>query len=285
MAIDPIRQRIQDDLRGQVAGEVWCDDIFLSMYSTDGSIYEIAPLGVVRPRSAQDVMTVVRYAQEHNHSIHARGAGSGLAGGCLGPGLVLDFSRFMNRVTSLHAERVTVQPGVVLAQLNRYLRPYRRHYGVDPSTRDVTTLGSMIARDAKGSRWIKYGSPRDHVHSLNVVLHDGTEVTCSRRHPVLPATEGESRVSRLAREVADLIRRHHDVIAQHATQAVVQSSGYALHNALHDDQLDLASVLIGSEGTLGLITEATFETHPLPPQVGVILLFFDRVDKASARSA
>ncbi len=254
------------------------------MYSTDGSIYEIAPLGVVRPRSAEDVMTVVRYAQEHGHSIHARGSGSGLAGGCLGNGLVLDFSRFMNRVTDMQADRVTVQAGVILAQLNRNLRPLRRHYGVDPSTREVTTMGSVIARDAKGSRWMKYGSPRDHVHSLNVVLHDGTEVTLTRRHPMVPEAEGESRVSQLARAVADLIRRHQDVIKQHATQAVVQSSGYALHQALRDEHVDLASVLIGSEGTLGLITEATLETHPMPAQVGVILLFFDRIDKA-ARTA
>lgn len=284
MAIDPIRQRIQDDLRGQVSGEVRCDDILLSMYSTDGSIFEIAPLCVVRPRTVNDVTTVVRYAREHGHPVHARGGGSGLAGGCLGPGLVLDFSRFMNRVIDLHSDRVHVQPGVILAQLNRYLRPYRRHYGVDPSTRDVTTLGSMIARDAKGSRWLKYGSPRDHVHSLSVVLSDGAEVTLTRRHPVTPPVEGESRESQLARDVAALIRRHQEVIVKHATQAVVQSSGYALQHALVDDQIDLASILVGSEGTLGLITEATLDTHPLPPYVGVVLLFFDRVDKA-ARAA
>ncbi len=214
MAIDQNRQRIQDDLRGQVAGEVRCDDVFLQMYASDGSIYEVKPLGVIRPRSTQDVAVAVRYAHDNCISIHPRGGGSGLAGGCLGTGLVLDFSRFMNRVVDVKADSVTVQPGVVLTDLNETLRPFQQQFGVDPATREVTTLGGMLARDAKGSRWLKYGSPRDHVMSLRVVLADGSEATLTRNQTVTPLAENESTVTRLAREVSQLVTQNSEVIAR-----------------------------------------------------------------------
>src|SRR5262245_13940804 len=119
--MDPQRERIQADLRGLLSGEVYCDDPFTLMYASDASVYQMRPLGVVRPRGVADVQAAVRYAAEQTIPIHARGAGTGLAGESLGPGLLLDFSRSMRRIVSLDSDTVTVQPGVVLGQLNRYL--------------------------------------------------------------------------------------------------------------------------------------------------------------------
>ena len=119
--MDQQRERIQADLRGLLAGEVYCDDALMQMYATDASIYQVRPLGVVRPRGLADVRAAVRYAAEQALPIHARGAGTGLAGESLGPGLVIDFSRAMRRIVSVDGDTVTVQPGVVLGQLNRYL--------------------------------------------------------------------------------------------------------------------------------------------------------------------
>ena len=123
LAMDPQRERIQDDLRGLVAGEVRCDDICLQLYASDASIYEIKPLAVVRPRSAADVAACVQYAAEKHIPIHARGAGSGVAGESLGPGLVVDFSRFLRRIVRIDADTVRVQPGVVHERLDAQLRP------------------------------------------------------------------------------------------------------------------------------------------------------------------
>ena len=138
--LDQQRERIQDDLRGLIAGEVRLDDVFLHLYASDGSIYQIKPLGVVRPRSTADVVACVQYAAEKELPIHARGAGTGVAGESLGPGLVLDFSKFLRRVVRIESEAVRVQPGVVYERLNAQLRPLGRVFGPDPAAANVTIV-------------------------------------------------------------------------------------------------------------------------------------------------
>jgi FAD/FMN-containing dehydrogenase len=178
--MDPQRERIQADLRGLLAGEVFCDDPFTLMYASDASVYQMRPLGVVRPRGTSDVQATVRYAAEQTIPIHARGAGTGLAGESLGSGLLLDFSRSMRRIVSLDADTVTVQPGVVLGQLNRYLAAFGRQFGPDPATGGVTTMGSVLALDNSGSNWLRHGSARRHVVGMQVVLADGETMEVGR---------------------------------------------------------------------------------------------------------
>src|SRR3954470_15099028 len=178
--MDPDQQRIEEDLRGLVQGEVRCDDVFTQLYSTDASIYELRPLGVVRPRSLADVVAIVRYAAENHLPIHPRGAGTGLAGESLGRGLVVDFSRYFRRIVTDEGNRIRVQPGIVLENLNRYLRQSGRLFGPDPAMRSVTTMGSVVAIDAGGSHWPRYGSARRHVKELQAVLADGTVVRAGR---------------------------------------------------------------------------------------------------------
>src|SRR5262245_6855472 len=120
--MDPERQRIQDDLRGLIAGDVRCDDVFLRLYASDASVYQLQPLAVLRPRNAADVAAIVRYAADKRLPVHARGAGTGLAGESLGRGLVIDFARYMRRIFRTDAQSVRVQPGVVHALLNEHLR-------------------------------------------------------------------------------------------------------------------------------------------------------------------
>jgi FAD/FMN-containing dehydrogenase/Fe-S oxidoreductase len=285
--MDQERERIQADLRGLLEGEVRCDDVFTQLYASDASIYEIRPLGVVLPRSVADVSACVQYAAENAIPIHARGAGTGLAGESLGPGLVMDFSHGMRRVLSVDQEEATVrvQPGVVLAALNRHLANYGRLFGPDPATRSVTTVGGAIGVDTSGSHWLKYGSVRDHVESLQVVLADGTVAEVSR-HPVVGGRAGEADqpTQRLVSRLADLIRREEKVIAQHQPATLLNRCGYRLQDVLVDGQLDLSRMLTGSEGTLALVTEATLRTVKMPKYRGLALFFFDRLDSA-ARAA
>lgn len=280
--MDPQRERIQADLRGLVAGEVYCDDAFTLMYASDASIYQVRPLGVVRPRGVADVQAVVRYAAEQGIPLHARGAGTGLAGESLGSGLVLDFSRSMRRIVRLDSETVTVQPGVVLGQLNRYLAAFGRQFGPDPATGGVTTLGSVLALDNSGSNWLRYGSARRHVVRMQVVLADGTLLEAGR-HPVTddPHRDEDPRRRDLVRRLAELIERERGVIAAHQPKAWVSRCGYHLTDVLTEGQLDLAQLLVGSEGTLALITEATVRTVPRPRYRGVALVFFDRLEGAA----
>jgi FAD/FMN-containing dehydrogenase/Fe-S oxidoreductase len=278
--MDQERDRVQADLRGVLEGEVHCDDIFVQMYASDASIYEIKPLGVVRPRTTNDVVACVRYAAENQIPIHARGAGTGLAGESLGRGLILDCSHFMRRVIRIEEDQVTVQPGVVLGQLNQQLAAIGRCFGPDPANRTVTTMGSVVAIDAGGSHWLKYGSARRHVRSLQVVLANG-EVVQFGQHTITPPTETSDAAAVLAHQVAALIEANTELIAQYKSQAPVNRSGYRLDDVLDHDRIHLARLFAGSEGTLGVITEATLATQPLPKHRGVALLLFDRLENAA----
>ncbi len=282
--MDQEKRRIEEDLRGLIQGEVRCDDAFVQMYASDASIYEIRPLGVVRPRSTADVVTCVQYASAHQIPVHARGSGSGLAGQCLGPGLVMDFSHAMRRILYTDEHEVRVQPGVVLGHLNRHLASQGRYFGPDPSTSQVTTIGGMLATNAGGSHWIKVGSTSGRVVRLQVVLADGAVVEAGQ-HPVsLSGPHPSDRREQLLRRVADLLTREADTITRCQPKSLVNRCGYALAGSWADGQVNLAQILSGSEGTLGLVTEAVLHTDPLPAHVGVALLFFDRLQTA-ARAA
>jgi FAD/FMN-containing dehydrogenase/Fe-S oxidoreductase len=285
--MDPARERIQDDLRGLVRGDVQCDDLFLQLYASDASIYQIRPLAVVRPRSVDDVAAVLRYASEENLPVHARGAGTGVAGESLGGGLVLDFSRYMRRVLYTSADSVRVQPGVVLARLNEHLASFGRVFGPDPATSLVTTMGSVIAVDASGSHWLQYGSARRHVRSLQVVLSDGTalELGCepiARPSPSETDEPAEIRRRALVEEIASLIGRNQQLIARRQPTTLVNPPGYRLNDVLTATQLDMGRLLSGSEGTLAIITEATLASEPIPPYRRVGLLFFQSLETAMA---
>jgi FAD/FMN-containing dehydrogenase/Fe-S oxidoreductase len=280
--LDPQRERVQDDIRGLIAGEVRCDGVFLQLFASDASIYEMKPLGVVRPRNAADVSACVRYAAEKHIPLHARGAGTGVAGESLGSGLILDFSAHLRRVIRLDPEQVRVQPGVVYERLNETLRPLGRVLGPDPASRHVTTVGSMIAIDAAGSRWLKYGSMRRHVQSLQVVLADGEVLEVGRE----PLADGAStstipRKRDLVNRLAALLIENADLIRQHQPNTPQNHCGYDLVDILADGHIDLARLLVGSEGTLALITEATLRTEPLPRYRGVAIVLFDSVEKAA----
>ncbi len=276
------REIVLDDLRGLIAGEVRCDDVFVQLYASDASIHEIRPLVVVRPRSTADVVACVRYAAEKEIPIHARGAGTGVAGESLGPGLVIDFSRYLRRVVRVDAETVRVQPGVVHERLNAQLRKQGRIFGPDPANSAVTTMGSVIAVDAAGSRWLRYGSARRHVRRLQVVTADGELLEVGRE----PLTDGtvlypHPRKRELTRRLAALLAEHADLIRQHRSKCPMSRCGYNLSGVLEDDHLDFGRLLVGSEGTLALITEAELATQPLPRHRGVVLLLFDSLEKAS----
>ncbi len=284
--MDPDQQRIEEDLRGRLQGDVRCDDLSTQLYASDASIYEVRPRGVVRPRSVTDVIATVQYAAENGLTLHARGAGSGLAGESLGRGLVVDFSRYLRRVSPTDDNRVRAQAGVVLAALNQRLASRGRLFGPDPAMGRITTVGSVVAIDAAGSHWPRYGSARRHVNELEVVLADGERLRVGR-HPV-PTARGDtdhggasSRLAGLVRSVAELVRRNAQLIAQHRPKSLVNRSGYVLDDVLVDGQVDLARLLVGSEGTLALVTEATLSTDALPRYRGCALLLFDSLDKAA----
>ncbi|HEX4128478.1 MAG TPA: anaerobic glycerol-3-phosphate dehydrogenase subunit C [Pirellulales bacterium] len=282
MSIDPERQRIEEDLRGLIAGDVRGDDVFVQMYASDASIYQIKPMAVVRPRTTSDVIAAVQYAAAHQLPVHARGAGTGLAGESLGPGLVIDFSSYTRRILRTDDDRVTLQPGVVHERLNAHLRRYGRQFGPDPAMSSVTTMGSVVAVDSSGSHWLKHGSARRHVLELELVLADGSLMRVGREPLVVGvSSDPDERKRALINSLAQMLARDAEVIARNQPRSLVNRCGYQLADIYTRDWLDVARLICGSEGTLALITEMTVATQPLPRHRNVALLLFESLDSAA----
>src|SRR6516225_3062565 len=168
--------RLADRLGRESRAEVYFDTGMRGLYATDASLYQIEPFGVVVPRTAQDVVTTVAIAVEERVPIVARGAATSLSGQTIGPAIIIDFSKYLNRIGIVDRDAMTVrvEPGVVLDQLNAHLKPMGLMFGPDVSTSDRATIGGMIGNNSAGARSLRYGKTVDHVRALEVVLADGT---------------------------------------------------------------------------------------------------------------
>ena len=278
--MDPDQIRIEADLGGLLDGEVHCDPIFTQIYASDASVYEIRPLGVARPRSTRDVSELLRYCHEHQLSVFPRGGGSGLAGQSLGRGIVLDTSRYMKTIHTPSDGTVRVQCGVVQADLNREMGKHDRLFGPDPATRSVSSIGSMLSIDAAGSHFPMYGSAGDCVESMQVVLATGEVVELSR-HDWATEQDNESTVHQLAKETGLLLQQSSALLLRPPWNGVARGCGFRFEKVLDGDQVNLARLMCGAEGSLAVITEATLRVAPLPNVRGLVLLFFNRLDTAA----
>lgn len=284
--MDEQRARIHDDLRDLISGELLFEPIERAPYAHDASLYEIDPLGVVCPRTEDELVSLVRYASDNALPLHARGAGTGTAGESLGPGLVVDFARHLRRILRINSENVVVQPGVVLDVLNAQLAPLGRKIGPDPSGSEACTIGGMIGLDAAGSRSLRYGTTADCVEQLRVVFANGERAELGRLTLAAQIDEADTAVpfgDLVARRVATLLNYHAEPIARRWPRSARNRAGYAVHAALSGGCVDLSRLIVGSEGTLALVMEATLKTVPIPSAQAAILLPFARmIDAADA---
>ncbi|MEQ9067596.1 MAG: FAD-binding oxidoreductase, partial [Gimesia chilikensis] len=295
--MDRQQQRIAEDLSSLIAGDVRCDPVSLSIYSSDASLYQLPPLCVAYPRDREDMIAIARYASEMHIPIIPRGAGTGLVGDAIGTGIVIDCSRFMTGFELLNDNLILVQPGVVHARLNRYLKPLGLYFPPDPSNTEVTTVGSMLAIDAAGSRAIRVGSTRDHVNRIEVVLADGTcfdvgnESLSILNQPVAgsstsllsepsPEVRGEQARRTILSKMSKLLTDNAQLIQEKQRTGIPYCSGYFLEGIKSREHLNLARMLGGSEGTLGVFTSAILHVSPLPAHRGVALLLFGDLSSA-----
>jgi FAD/FMN-containing dehydrogenase/Fe-S oxidoreductase len=253
--------------------DVSFDNLTRQLYATDASIYQIVPTAVAFPRSAQQASSVICAAVEAGISVTPRGAGSGLAGGAIGDGLIVEFSRFNRTITDLDLEKrsVCVGAGVVLDQLNEFLKPHGFCFGPDVATSSRATLGGMIANNSSGARVPIYGTTADHVRSLEIVLADGRleqiGVDCD--------SLGEER-----RLVAHLVNEHAAAINEWMPPGLLKRwPGFGVDRFLRLAP-DLNNIIAGSEGTLAGIWSAELNISPLPREKGLGLVFFASVADA-----
>jgi FAD/FMN-containing dehydrogenase/Fe-S oxidoreductase len=274
------REALGRALRRHIAGEVRFDATSRRLYSTDASIYQVEPLGVVIPRTAADIVTVVQIAGEMHVPITARGGGTSLSGQSIGPGIVLDCSKYLHAILDLDpANRVVrVQPGVVLDELNRAAAVHGLQFGPDVSTASRANLGGMIGNNSAGSRSVVYGKTIDHVRRLDVVLADGSQASFA---PLAAAdwdrrAEGRSLEAAIYREVRAVVRQERDEIRRRFPRILRRVSGYnldALDAGLTSNATPtgLHQLIVGSEGTLAVVTEAELALIPRPRARGLLV--------------
>jgi len=296
---------LEQVLRSAIGEDVRFDTHTRTMYATDASIYAIEPVGVVYPRDGDDVVAAVEIARRFGVPVLPRGAGTSLAGQTVGAALILDFSRHMNRIIEVDAERsiARVQPGVVQDDLNRAAGRHDLWFAPDTSTANRATLGGMIGNNSCGSRSARYGMTIDHVSAIDVVLADAYRATLG----VVDAVAVRSRVrgdtieANLYREIPRLIAANADAIATGFPPHWRRSGGYRLDRMLDlvrqgvadgqpadiaggpdpvPDGFSLAPLVIGSEGTLAITLEATLRLVPRPRAVSALAGHFNTLRAA-----
>ena len=313
-------QDLVHQLEKVIEGEVRFDGYSRMLYSTDASQYQIQPLGVVIPRNADDVQAAVELAARHHVPLLPRGGGSSLAGQCVGPGLVIDMSKYMDGILAVDEETrtATVQAGISIGTLNRTLAPLGLMLGPDPASADRASVGGSIGNNATGSHSILYGMMADNLLETSVVLSDGSS---ARFGPVANAAlasrgRGDSLETQIYREVPGIVRAHLEQILEGWPRHWRRVSGYNLDrlaaallqegetvehagllrarlgfdnlyrsefcDSTQIDRFNLSQIVAGSEGTLATVTSATLKLVPKPPMTALAVVHFDRLIDACA---
>jgi FAD/FMN-containing dehydrogenase/Fe-S oxidoreductase len=249
-------------LKRSLRGDVRFDAFSRGRYSTDASIYQIEPIGVTLPRDTEDVEATIAIAREEGVPVLPRGGGSSQSGQTVNEAVVMDTSRYMKRLLELDAERgtATVQPGMVLDQLNRELKPTGWYFPVDVSTSNVATIGGMTGNNSGGGRSIRYGIMVHNVLEIEAVLADGSRILCGELGQTLG---GLGRAGELATAMRALYRANADEIALRYPKVMRNVAGYNIHTMGESPQ-NLARLLVGSEGTLGFFTRIKLQLQRLP---------------------
>jgi len=272
-------REIEAELKKRVEGDIYFDRYSRLLYSTDASIYQIEPIGVVVPRHKGDVQAVVELANKFSVPVLPRGGGTSLAGQTVGHALILDFSKYMQNVLEVNQEELwcRVQPGLVQDELNAYVRSMGLQFGPDTSTSNRATIGGMIGNNSAGAHSLTYGKTLDHVIELTVLLSDGSEVVLKELSS--DALEGKSQADslegRVHREVARLAQEHRSEILARYPKIMRRVSGYNLDEFIKPQPFNLSRILVGSEGTLGMVVEAKMRLVPKPKWTALDVIHFD----------
>ena len=278
------------ELAERIEGELLLDGIHQKLFATDASLYSEQPLGVVYPKTRQDLVTIVKTAGRLGIALIPRAAGTSLAGQCVGSGLVVDLSRHMTEIIEIDAEarQVRVQPGVILDVLNKKLEPYGLFFGPDTSTSNRCMIGGMIGNNSCGSHSILYGTTRDHVRAVEAVLADGSVVHWGDEEAPQD-TQENSLEAKIRHHLSGLLDTKRERILEAFPKPEVKrrNMGYALDDLAQSARYvegahpyNLGRFLCGSEGTLALISEATLNLVPLPKEKMLLAVHFDTLDAA-----
>ena len=276
------RDALRRDLEAHTGGEVRFDEISRALYSTDASVYQIRPIGLLIPKTREDIIVAVKICGRFKCPITMRGGGTAQAGQAIGAGLIVDTSKFYNRILEVNAQEkwVRVEPGIVLDELNAQLAPLGMRFAPDISTASRAAIGGMMANNSCGARSVIYGKTIDHVLEQTVVLSDGS-VVHFREMPRSEVPIGDSLEARCYKTVLDLAHTHSDEIDRRYPKILRRVMGYNLDEFVDQNKpINLARIMVGSEGTLGVVLEAKLNLVPLPKAKAVMVIGFEHILEA-----
>ena len=276
----PTNHRLAERLRGEIEGEVLFDRFDRGRYATDASIYQIEPTGVVVPKRADDVAAALAIAREEGVSVLPRGGGTSQSGQTVGRSLVIDFTKHMNRIVDqdLDGGEVTVQPGIVMDDLNRQIKSSGLWFPVDVSTSSRATIGGMTGNNSCGTRSIRYGIMRDNVRAIDAWLADGTEAHFGLLDADFEKRNLPDTVRDLFRDLRQLGAREADHIAQAFPEVSRRVGGYLIDGILPsadpNQPINAATLLCGSEGTLAISKQIRLKLSRQPTNKALAVCHF-----------
>lgn len=284
------------ELKKQLAGDLFFDEKWLMLFSTDASAYRERPLAVARPKSVEDIKKIISFARENKTSVIPRTTGTSLAGQVVGAGIVVDVSKYFNQIIEVNENErwVKLQPGIVLDELNLYLKKYGLFFAPETSTSNRCMIGGMVGNNACGAHSLIYGSTRDHLIAVKAVLSDGSEVEFKSLSTAefLEKTKGETLENKIYQKAYNVLSEKEnqtEIRDQFPSPTVKRrNNGYAIDMLLETDPFtgnnvpfNFCRLIAGSEGTLAFITEITLNLEPLPPKFkGLVCAHFKTLEEA-----
>ena len=274
--------KIGKEISSKVAGKTLFDDFSRGRYSTDASVYQIKPIGVVLPRDTNDVLNVMEYSQKNSIPLLARGGGSSQCGQTVGESIVLDYSRHQNKILDLNVEEksVWVEPGVVLDHLNAYLKPHGLWFPVDVSTSSRATIGGMSANNSCGSRSLYYGNMVHNVLAIETILDDGSIHTFDEiQKNYLVEKNNQDRLYKIIDKFIDLRQKVGAEIDENWPTTQRRVGGYNI-DLIDPNGFNSSNLLVGSEGTLSLFNKIKLKLSEIPKNKILGVCYFDNFHQA-----
>lgn len=274
---------LHNTLKSNLRGEVHFEELYKKIYSVDASIFEVEPLGVVVPKDKIDLISALEIASEYGMNVTPRGAATGITGGCLGKGLIIDLSTHLNRILEINIaqEYAVCEPGVVQDRLNDALFPFGYRLGPDTSTGNRATIGGMVANNAAGARSLHYGRMVDHIESIELALAGGRLLTCGplRMPQWTEKMNQRDEEGHIYREVSRIQKQYREEILRRFPKIPRHVSGYNLDQLLTEGPVNLSKLITGSEGTLGIATEIKVRISRILKHTGLCILHVEDMIK------
>ncbi|MCC7431287.1 FAD-binding oxidoreductase [bacterium] len=246
----------------------------LTKYSTDESIFKIEPQAVVFPENIGQISEIIKFASENNLSVTAVGSRTSVAGQALGNGIILDTSKHFKKIKSFENDKITLEPAIILDDLNKFSAKKNYIFPPDPASSKLCSIGGMIANNASGARAIRYGMTKNYVESLKVVLSDGS--FWDTKFPQKTSSELQEKI---LEKLPGILSENEKLIRKNVPQTAKNSCGYDLIGCLENPEKMFTRIFVGSEGTLGIVTEATLKLVQKPKFDTVVLFYFDKLEK------